>query len=144
MRKKEEEQGKQLWHFGKLILMGGITAFLLCIVFLTLAAAGISKGLISANLHNQITVVACVLSSFLGGLLVVREGKGRGVVLGIAVGAVLFLFQLSIGILIYDTFTLENGGIGLLCGALCGGAASGILSGDRTPRAKRKAAKRRR
>ncbi len=32
--------------------------------------------------------------------------------MGLAVGAVLFLLQLTLGLLLYDTITPENGGIG--------------------------------
>lgn len=136
MRKSEEDQGKILLQCGKLILLGGVTAFLLCTVFLFLASVGISNGLIGTNLQYRITVVVCVLSGFLGGMLVVRQCQGQRLLIGIAVGAVLFLLQLSVGILLYDTFALENGGLGLLCGGICGGAAAGILSGGgkRRPR----------
>lgn len=144
MRKNEEDQGKLLLQCGKLILLGGLTAFLMCTVLLFLVSVGISEGLISMSLQYRLTVVICVLSSFLGGIMVVRQCPGRGLLVGIAVGAVLFLIQLSIGLVLYDTFSLENGGIGLLCGGLCGGAAAGILSGGGKGRTQRKTPKRRR
>lgn len=144
MRKNEEDQGKLLLRCGKLILLGGVTAFLLCTVFLFLASVGISEGLISMGLQYRLTVVICVLSSFLGGVMVVRQCPGQGLLMGIAVGAVLFLLQLSVGLILYDTFSLENGGIGLLCGGLCGGAASGILSGKGRGRPQKKTARKRR
>ena len=144
MRKNEEDQGRLLLQSGKLILWGGITAFLLCVVFLFLAAVGISEGLIQMSLQYRLTVVICVLSSFLGGTLVVRQCPGNRLLVGIAVGAVLFLLQLSVGILVYDTFSLENGSIGLLCGGLCGGAASGILGGGGKGAPRKKAKKKRR
>lgn len=144
MRKNEEDQGKLLLQCGKLILLGGLTAFLMCTVLLFLVSVGISEGLISMSLQYRLTVVICVLSSFLGGIMVVRQCPGRGLLVGIAVGAVLFLIQLSVGLVLYDTFSLENGGIGLLCGGLCGGAAAGILSGGGKGRTQRKTPKRRR
>lgn len=144
MRKNDEDQGKLLLQCGKLILLGGLTAFLMCTVLLFLVSVGISEGLISMSLQYRLTVVICVLSSFLGGIMVVRQCPGRGLLVGIAVGAVLFLIQLSIGLVLYDTFSLENGGIGLLCGGLCGGAAAGILSGGGKGRTQRKTPKRRR
>lgn len=144
MRKNEEDQGKLLLQCGKLILLGGLTAFLMCTVLLFLVSVGISEGLISMSLQYRLTVVICVMSSFLGGIMVVRQCPGRGLLVGIAVGAVLFLIQLSVGLVLYDTFSLENGGIGLLCGGLCGGAAAGILSGGGKGRTQRKTPKRRR
>ena len=144
MRKNDEDQGKLLLQCGKLILLGGLTAFLMCTVLLFLVSVGISEGLISMSLQYRLTVVICVLSSFLGGVMVVRQCPGRGLLVGIAVGAVLFLIQLSVGLVLYDTFSLENGGIGLLCGGLCGGAAAGILNGGGKGRTQRKTPKRRR
>ena len=144
MRKNEEDQGKLLLQCGKLILLGGLTAFLMCTVLLFLVSVGISEGLISMSLQYRLTVVICVLSSFLGGIMVVRQCPGRGLLVGIAVGAVLFLIQLSVGLVLYDTFSLDNGGIGLLCGGLCGGAAAGILNGGGKGRTQRKTPKRRR
>lgn len=138
MRKSEEDQGKLLLRCGKLILLGGLTAFLMCTAFLFLVSVGISEGLIGMNLQYRLTVVICVLSSFLGGIMAVRQCPGRGLLVGVAVGGVLFLLQLSMGLILYDTFSLENGGIGLLCGGLCGGAASGILSGGGRGRPQKK------
>ena len=144
MRKNEEDHGKLLVQSGKMILFGGITAFLLSTVFLFLTSVGISEGIISMSLQYRLTVVICIISSFLGGVLAVRQCSGSSLLVGIAVGAVLFLLQLSIGILLYDTFALENGSIGLLCGGLCGGAASGILSGGGRRHPRKKTQKRRR
>ena len=129
MRKNEEDQGSRLLAYGKAILLGGTGAFGLCVLLLLLTAIGISQGLLDAALRDQITVVVCVISSLFGGLFAVRQSPSRGLLIGLAVGAVLFLLQLTLGVLIYDTFSLENGGIGLMCGALCGGAAAGILGG---------------
>ena len=42
----------------------------------------------------------------------------------LAVGGVLFLLQLTAGLLLFETAAFENGGIGLLFGDLCGGAAA--------------------
>lgn len=144
MRKNEDDQGKMLLQSGKLILVGGVTAFLLCTALLFLTAVGISEGLIGMGLQYRLTVVVCVLSSFLGASMVVGQCQGRRLLVGIAVGAVLFLLQLSIGLLLYDTFSLENGGIGLMCGGLCGGAAAGILSGGGKGRPKKKVQRKRR
>lgn len=127
MRKNEEERGAMLLRYGKGILFGGLVALVLCIGFLLLAAFGISQGLLSSSIRYQLTVVACVLGSFCGGALATRRCGTRGLFVGLAVGGVLFLLQLTIGILFYETFSLDSGALGLLFGALCGGAAAGIL-----------------
>lgn len=129
MRKGEEDQGTILLRYGKAILLGGGTAFLTCVLFLLLAAFGVSRGLISAELRYQLTVVSCVLGGFIGGIFAVQRCHSRGVFIGMAVGGVLFLLQLTLGLLLYKDVSLESGGIGLLCGGICGGAAAGILSG---------------
>ena len=129
MRKNEEEQGAKLLQYGKAVLFGGGVAFVICLLCLLLASVGISRGLLSAGLRTQLVVIACVAGGFCGGLFAVRQCPARGLIVGIAVGGVLFLLQLTLGLLLYDTLSPENGGLGLLCGALCGGAAAGILGG---------------
>lgn len=129
MRKNEEEHGAMLLRYGKGILLGGGIGLILCLGFLLLAALGISRGLFDAGLRYQLTVVACVVGGFCGALLAVRRCGGPGLFLGLAVGTVLFLLQLTMGILLYDTFSLDSGALGLLFGSLCGGAAAGILGG---------------
>lgn len=129
MRRNEEEQGIVLFQWGKSVFLGGVTAFLFCVLFLFLVSIGISNSLLKAEQGPQVTVVACVLGSFLGGLLAVGQHKGRKLLIGLAVGGILFLLLLTCGILMYDSFSLENGGIELLGGTLCGGGAAGILTG---------------
>ncbi len=129
MRKNEEEQGTMLLRYGKAVLLGGAAAFLTCLAFLLIAAFGVSRGLVSGELQYQLTVVGCVLGGFVGGVFAVRRCPARGLFVGLAVGGVFFLLQLTLGLLIYNNISLENGGVGLLCGALCGGAAAGILGG---------------
>jgi len=129
MRKSEDDQGVKLLRYGREVMLGGALAFGISLLLLFLAAVGISGGLLSAGLRDQLAVVACVLGGFLGGLFAVRRCQARGLFVGLAVGAVFFLLQLTLGLLLYDTLSLENGGIGCLCGDLCGGAAAGILAG---------------
>ncbi len=139
MRKNEDDQGVKLLRYGREVILGGAMAFVFSLLLLFLAAAGISGGLVSADLREQLSVVACVLGGFSGGLFSVRRCPARGLFVGAAVGAVLFLLQLTLGLLFYDTLSLENGGIGLFCGDLCGGAAAGILGGGgRRPAPKKK------
>lgn len=128
-RKNEEDQGTLLLRYGKAVLLGGLTAFAVGLLLLFLAAMGVSRGLLDPALRYQLTVVSCVLGSFMGGIFALRGCPARGLFVGLAVGTVLFLAQLSIGLLLFEGFSLESGGIGLLFGDLCGGAAAGILGG---------------
>lgn len=129
MRKSEEEQGAMLLRYGKTVLLGGLISFLSVLLILLLAAVCVSKGLFNGEYRYQLTVVSCVFGSFLGGIVTVRSCPGRGLLTGLTIGAVLFLAQLSLGMLLFEGVTLESGGIGLLFGDLCGGAAAGILGG---------------
>lgn len=140
MRKGEEDQGTVLLRYGKAILLGGGVGFLSCLLFMLLASVGVSKGLIGGELRYQLTVVGCVLGGLIGGIFAVRGCRGRGLFVGLAVGGVFFLLQLTLGLLIYKDISMESGGVGLLCGALCGGAAAGILSGGgrKTSRSKKR------
>jgi len=136
MRKNEEDQGTKLVRCALSILIGGVAAMLVCFLFLLLASIGISSGWLSEGLMYQLTIVGCVLGSFAGGIFAVRRCGTRTLLVGLAVGGVLFLLLLTIGLLLFDTMTPEAGGVGLLCGALCGGAAAGLM-GSR-PKRKRK------
>lgn len=144
MRKGEEDQGAKILRCGKAVLFGALCAFLTGLVFLFLAAVGVSAGLIATTLRYQLTVVACVLGSFVGGVLAVRQCGGPGVPLGLAVGGGLFLLILTAGVIFFDGVSFENGGLGLLCGALCGGVAAGILSGGGKRSSRKRRAKSRR
>lgn len=144
MRKGEEDQGAKILQYGKALLLGAMCAFLTGILFLFLTAAGVSAGLIAPGLRYQLTVVASVLGSFAGGILAVRQCGSRRLFVGLAVGGGLFLLTLTTGVIFFDGVSFENGGLGLLCGALCGGAAAGILSGGgKRPQKKRRGKSRR-
>ena len=140
MRKREEDQGAKAVRCALGVLLGGLLALGVCLMFLLGASAAISGGLLGMDLTYQITIVGCVLGGFCGGLLTVRL-IGGGLAAGLLTGAVLFLLVLTLGALCFRDISLESGGIGVLCGALCGGAAAGLLGtrsgGKRKKRRKR-------
>ena len=129
MRKGEEHQGANMLRRGKAVLLGSLAGFGVGLIFLLLAATGVSRGLIAPGLRYQLTVVACVLGGFVGALTAIRQCPSRSLITGLAVGIGLFLLTLTAGVLLYENVSFENGGLGLLCGALCGGGAAGILGG---------------
>ena len=49
---------------------------------------------------------------------------------------VFFLLLLTVGVLLFESMSLEAGGLGLLCGGLCGGAAAGLMGSK--PKKKRR------
>lgn len=136
MRKTEEDQGTKMVRAMANVLLGGVLALAVCLVFLFACSIGISGGWLDEGLMYQLTVVGCVIGGFAGGMTAVRRCGSRALIVALAAGGVFFLLLLTVGLLLFEGMSLENGGLGLLCGALCGGAAAGILGGK--PRKKRR------
>lgn len=136
MRKNEEEQGARLIRLMSSVLLGGVLALAVCLVFLFLCSIGISKGWISDRFMVQCTLAGCVLGGLIGGMFAVLRCRSRTLVVGLGAGAVLFLLLLTIGVLFFSGMSIENRGVGLLCGCLFGGALAGLLGGK--PKKKRR------
>jgi len=143
LHKAQENSGKRLLQCGKAVLLGGVAALAVCVVLLLLVSFAISSGLLDPSVREQAAVVACVLGSFFGGLFAVRISPAQRLLTGVATGGVLFLLQISLGLLSSDTASVENGGLGFLCGALCAGAAAGILGSGKPKKGSGRAHRRR-
>ena len=135
MRKTEEDQGTRLVRAMTNILLGGVVALAVCLMFLFLCSIGISGGWLQEGLMYQMAVVSCVIGGFAGAMTAVRRCGSRALIVGLAVGAVFFLL-LTVGVLLFESMSLEAGGLGLLCGGLCGGAAAGLMGSK--PKKKRR------
>ena len=48
------------------------------------------------------------------------------------------MLLLTVGVLLFDAHSVEQGGIGLACGCLCGGAAAGLLGSGKKKSVKKK------
>lgn len=139
MRKNEEDWGTVFLRWGKAALLGGIAAFLISVVCLLVASVGISQGILAPELRYQITVASCVVGAFGGtALMVTQKEPGAGISTGVGVSCVQFLAMLALGLLIFDTASPGNGGVGLFLGSLCGGTSAGILLGRRKRGTKKK------
>ena len=136
MRKTEEDQGTRLVRAMTNILLGGVVALAVCLMFLFLCSIGISGGWLQEGLMYQMAVVSCVIGGFAGAMTAVRRSGSRALIVGLAVGAVFFLLLLTVGVLLFESMSLEAGGLGLLCGGLCGGAAAGLMGSK--PKKKRR------
>lgn len=136
MRKTEEDQGTRLARAMTNILLGGVVALAVCLMFLFLCSIGISGGWLQEGLMYQMAVVSCVIGGFAGAMTAVRRCGSRALIVGLAVGAVFFLLLLTVGVLLFESMSLEAGGLGLLCGGLCGGAAAGLMGSK--PKKKRR------
>lgn len=137
MRKGEEDQGAWVIHAISQVLIGGVMGVAVCLLILLGCAFAISGGVLSQNSTGYWTVAACALGSFVGGSYAVSRCKGRSLIVGVLVSCVLFLILLTVGLLIYKTVAIEEGGLPLGCGALCGGALAGLL-GARPKKKRRK------
>ena len=136
MRKTEEDQGTRLVRAMTNILLGGVVALAVCLMFLFLCSIGISGGWLQEGRMYQMAVVSCVIGGFAGAMTAVRRCGSRALIVGLAVGAVFFLLLLTVGVLLFESMSLEAGGLGLLCGGLCGGAAAGLMGSK--PKKKRR------
>jgi len=136
MRKTEEDQGTRLVRAMTNILLGGVVALAVCLMFLFLCSIGISGGWLQEGLMYQMAVVSCVIGGFAGAMTAVRRCGSRALIVGLAVGAVFFLLLLTVGVLLLESMSLEAGGLGQLCGGLCGGAAAGLMGSK--PKKKRR------
>ena len=73
MHKTEEDQGAKLVRVITGVLLGGVLALGVCLVFLFLCAVGVSGGQLSEDLMDRMAIVGCVLGGFAGGLFAVRR-----------------------------------------------------------------------
>ena len=136
MRKNEEEQGSRLIRIMTWVIVGSVVGLLVCLMFLLVCSIGISMGILKEDLMYQLTVIGCAFAGLSGGLWAVSRCRSRTLIIGMAAGAVFYLLLLTIGVLFFESISPDEGGLGLLCGALCGGAVAGILGGR--PRKKRR------
>ena len=92
---------------------------------------------LTVSLTNVIAIgIPDVPGGFAGAMTAVRRCGSRALIVGLAVGAVFFLLLLTVGVLLFESMSLEAGGLGLLCGGLCGGAAAGLMGSK--PKKKRR------
>ncbi len=137
MGKPEEEPGT--WYLRAVVqaLLGGVIAAAVSLLVLFVCALLISRGTLSRDHTGVMSVCACVLGSLTGGIATVSRCKGRSLVLGLLTGLVLFLILLTVGLVLYKTVAIEEGGLPLGCGCLCGGALAGLF-GARPKKKRRK------
>ena len=101
---------------------GGALAFLTAVAILFLCALAVSNRWLGQGMMDSAVMAACALGALAGGLLAVRQGRGRSLLMGFGAGLILFLLLLTAGFLFYESADLRNGGLGLLLSCGCGGA----------------------
>lgn len=135
--RKEEEQGVWAVKAMTQVLLGGVIATVVSLLFLFVCAVLISQGVLGQEHTDRMAVAACVVGSLTGGIVAVSRCKGRSMIVGLLTGVALFLILLTLGVLLYETVALEDGGVPLGCACLCGGALAGLF-GARPKKKRRK------
>ena len=140
MKKKErktEDLGGSEW-LGAMceVLKGGVLAGVTAILALLVCSVLVSMGVMPVGAMYGAVLAVCVLGALVGGTYAVRRVGRRSLLVGLGVGAVLFLLLLTAGLIVYRGVSIANGGAGILCACLCGGAIPGLLG--RKPKKKRR------
>ena len=136
--RRPEETGGQWIDALCDLLKGGALAGLAAILSLLLCAVLVSAGLLRERWMEGAVLAVCVLGAMTGGLYAARRIGRRTLLVGLVVGAVLFLLLLTAGLLAYDTASVDQGGAGLLCACLCGGGIAGLLGSGGASKKKRR------
>ena len=139
MKKKErrpEELGSEWLSAMCEVLKGGVLAGVTTILALLVCAVLVSMGVLSVGAMYGAVLAVCVAGALVGGTYAVRRVGRRSLLVGLGVGAVLFLLLLTAGLIAYQGASIANGGAGILCACLCGGAIPGLLA--RKPKKKRR------
>lgn len=137
MGKADEEQGAWALRCMTQVLLGAVIGLAVSLMILFVCALLISGGHLGQSHTGAMSVCACVLGSLVGGTVAVSRCKGRSLIVGLLTGAALFLILLTVGLILYQTVAIEEGGLPLSCGCLCGGALAGLL-GARPKKKRRK------
>ena len=140
MKKKErrpEELGGSEWLNAMCeVLKGGVLAGVTTILALLVCAVLVSMGVVPVGAMYGAVLAVCVAGALVGGSCAVCRVGRRFLLVGLGVGAVLFLLLLTAGLIAYRETSIANGGAGILCACLCGGAIPGLLA--RKPKKKRR------
>ena len=77
------------------MLKGGALAFLTAVAILFLCALAVSNRWLGQGMMDSAVMAACALGALAGGLLAVRQGRGRSLLMGFGAGLILFLLLLT-------------------------------------------------
>ena len=136
-RRPEELGGGSEWlNTTCEVLKGGVLAGVTAILALLICAVLVSMGVVPVGAMYGAVLAACTVGALVGGTYAVRRVGRRSLLVGLGVGAVLFLLLLTAGLIAYQGTSIANGGAGILCACLCGGAIPGLLA--RKPKKKRR------
>lgn len=127
MEKRENTREISFLAYGKSSLLGGASAFLTALAAMLAFSLGISRGMIPTDAEETLVLAACALGSAVGGWVAARSAPERELLLGPLTGGILFLLQLTVGLLVYSGSVPERGSLAALCVCLCGGTLAALL-----------------
>ena len=137
-REKRQPESENLWVCAMCeLLKGGVAAGLVSIVSLLVCAVMVSAGVLRERWMEGAVLACCVLGAWVGGLFAARRIGARTLLVGLAVGGILFLLLLTAGLLAFETASIEHGGVGVLCACMCGGGIAGLMGGLRKKKRRR-------
>lgn len=110
------------------ILQGSAIAFVLLLIFLFCSALSIHHGHFTQEHMSGMVLVSTLLASLLGGLFTLSIVKKNKLLVGLAVGFLLFSLLLTIGRIFYPSFQFGNAGPEILFASLVGGGMGKIFS----------------
>lgn len=110
------------------ILQGVFLAFCAVLFLLFFSAIAIDHGNLTQENRSGIILSSVVLATLGGGMFAASVVKKHSLLVGMAVGLLLFLFLLLIGYIFYPTASFDNNGVELLFSSLVGGSMAKIFS----------------
>ena len=123
--KKQSKPQRNTWiDVVGFVLKGGALAGATAILVLVLCAAAISGGVMKERWMRGCVLTACMLGGLIGGRYTVVRSRGQSLLKGVSVGGILFLIQMTAGLLVYGRASLEQGAGLLLMGVLGGGLSA--------------------
>lgn len=117
------------------LLKGGVLAGAIALLLLAMCALLMSAGILRERWMEGLVLLVCVLGAVVGGGVTVARVGERGLLTGVAVGIILSLVLLMVGVLVYDADPMA-GGLRVILACLCGGGIAGVLFGK--PKKKRR------
>lgn len=124
---RKGEGGGRLLEMATAALIGGVISLAVTFILLLLSACAISAGILDEGLSQQIVVVACIVSGYIGGKLVGRKSKETGLWVGLTAGIVFCLMLLTVSLIFFGPSAREKGAaLAVAAGCLCGSTLSGI------------------
>ena len=136
MRKTEDEQGIKYVKKLLFIIIGAALGLVFCIIILIAFTFLVNSGVVPQDLMYKTAVFGCFIGACAGSQFTIRKNRTKALLMGVATGLFLYLFLMIIGAMLYEDFSLGNGGLGLFIAASAGGVLGGFIGSREKKRRK--------